>query len=87
MLRAPHELLSLLADPTAQHNWQRYDIALDATALAEARAHIEREATSEWSFKQLNDSAISTLVSVCVFLFRDANDVVVIQSFDRQRRT
>jgi len=41
MPRARHELLSPTYRPTDQHNWQRYNIALDEKALVYALACLE----------------------------------------------
>ena len=73
-------------DATDEHRWQRYNIGLDATALVDVRAWLEREATGLWSFRLLPASISSLLDPVYTFFFREMSDVVVIQSFDRQRR-
>ena len=69
-------------DATDAQGWQRYNIALDATALVEARACIEREATGLWSFKLLQGSISCLLKPVYVFLFQEMSDVVILRKFE-----
>ena len=67
---------------TDEQHWQRYTIALEATALAEARACVEREASDLWSFRLLQDSISSLLKPVYGFFFQEMSDVVTLHKFE-----
>ena len=64
-------------DATDEQHWQRYNIDLEATALAEARPCVEREATGLWSFRQLQDSIGCLLKRVYVFFFQEMSNIVI----------
>ena len=70
-------------DATDEHHWQRYNIALDGSSLAEVRACVEREATSSWTFKLLQASISSLLDPVYTFVFKEPSDVVILHRFSR----
>jgi hypothetical protein len=73
-------------DATEQHRWQRYNIALDEKALADACACLEAEATNLWSFRLLQGSVSSVLDPVYVFFFHEMSDLIVLRKFDASRR-
>jgi hypothetical protein len=70
-----------------EHTWQRYNIALDEEACAEACACLEAEATGPWSFRVMNSPRGDLLPSdmVYAFFFKEPSDIVILRKFDTYR--